>query len=125
MLDAIEIIERLKKVLNANTSKELAIKLNTKQKTIESWVHRKSIPISKIIPILIKHEISLDYILYNKTNHTKNPKSNIPTCSTSIEYKILENLYKLDPIKLNYYYHKTKADALESEIEEKNRKMVS
>jgi hypothetical protein len=116
MTDIDDIINRLKKAFDVTSNIKLSEKLKQKPKTLEGWLYRKRIPIDKIIDILVENQISLDWILYGKKEEQETRTSF--NSKTSMEFKILNNIRKLDPLRVEYYYHKTSADVIEAKLEQ-------
>jgi hypothetical protein len=67
MLSFDEILLRLKYIENVNTDTQLSVKLGINAATISMWRKRNSIPNSFLVDYCLKKNISIDWLMTDKT----------------------------------------------------------
>ena len=69
-VDANAVIDRLRKAVAVETDTELAAYLNVGTSTVSNWRKRNSIPIERLVPVLIEVGQTLEYLLFG----TRSPR---------------------------------------------------
>ena len=85
LLNANNIIENLKKVLNVKSNKELAIELGVKPNTISSWKQRNSVDYKLLIELSCKKKFDINYLFKGETASTQHQEIK-PTPYIPIRY---------------------------------------
>ncbi len=100
-----EIINRLKKILNFTTDKELYELMDIKQGTFTNWRSRNKIPYEEITTICVNGNYNMNYILSGITTNKE---------EIFINYKeeIIKNLDELEDKQIKYIYHYTEAEKI-------------
>ncbi|MBN2881776.1 helix-turn-helix domain-containing protein [Candidatus Woesearchaeota archaeon] len=70
ILNAKEILKKLKEILNVNTNIEFAEVANVPQDTLNNWIRRDSIPFEFIYNFALLHSTNLNFIYNFPPNHT-------------------------------------------------------
>jgi len=97
-----EIFNRIKEKLNINSDKEMYEYMGIIQGTFTNWRRRDKIPYEKINSICVKENLDLNYIINGKEKEINYKDENI------------KMINELDDEKSEIYYHKLKANTLES-----------
>lgn len=67
-IDAKNVLQRLAINLNVSSDTDLAKALGVAKQTIATWRKRKKVPLDHIVEVAVKHNLSVDAILFNEDN---------------------------------------------------------
>jgi len=82
-----DVINRLKKVANLDSNIQLAHILNVSYNTLNTWIKRGKIPQEYLLEFSKSYDVSLDYILFNKTQNRTTNNDNITLFNDNYTFK--------------------------------------
>lgn len=71
IFSTIEILQRLRKVADVTTNKELSVVLGINEKTLSGWSNRNSMPIETILEAAEKYKCDLNWLLLGESKDQK------------------------------------------------------
>ena len=83
-LNSLEIMERMKKICNVYSDKELAEVVGVKPPSLAGWKNRNSVPLEPLLIVAHRGDVSVDWLLYGDNNQS----------SLSIDEQMILTAYK-------------------------------
>ena len=117
-------IKLVREALNYTSQEDFSKVLNIPNRTYQSYEQGqvKNIPHSFLLKLNEQYNVSIEWVLTGKGEIFKSDTQIIDNNKTfDLKNEILQELDKLSKKQKEYYYHKIKADVLESEIKEENQ----
>lgn len=71
IFSTIEVLQRLRKVADVTTNKELSVVLGINEKTLSGWSNRNSMPIETILEAAEKYKCDLNWLLLGESKDQK------------------------------------------------------
>ncbi|EXI61656.1 hypothetical protein MHD_05530 [Mannheimia granulomatis] len=71
IFSTIEVLQRLRKLADVTTNKELATLLGVNEKTLSGWSNRNSMPIETILEAAEKYNCDLNWLLLGESKEQK------------------------------------------------------
>ncbi|MFA9499928.1 helix-turn-helix domain-containing protein [Mannheimia sp. E30BD] len=71
IFSTIEVLQRLRKVADVTTNKELSVVLGINEKTLSGWSNRNSMPIETILEAAKKYKCDLNWLLLGESKEQK------------------------------------------------------